>query len=285
MTDTLIEHVSDTAFWIAHYRALESERPDALFHDPLAGLLAGDRGRQIARAMPRPMMTAWAVVIRTCIIDDYVRFAILGAGLDTRPYRMNLLNSLVWVEVDYPDVIEFKEKRLSVEIPQCQLARVKLDLANLSERRQMLASAHARSKKMLVLTEGVVPYLSIEEGGSLADDLRTLDHTCYWVAEYFSPEVIRYRERLMGQKMHNAPFRFKPKDWFGFFAEHGWHPKETRYLAEEARRLHRSIQLPFLSRVILTVRGVLASNERRVAFRRSVAYVMFERGTGRAGLP
>jgi O-methyltransferase involved in polyketide biosynthesis len=34
-----IEHVTDTAFWIASLRALESERPDALFHDPLAAIL------------------------------------------------------------------------------------------------------------------------------------------------------------------------------------------------------------------------------------------------------
>lgn len=42
MTDTPIENVSDTAFWVAHYRALETKRPDALFHDPLAGVLAGE---------------------------------------------------------------------------------------------------------------------------------------------------------------------------------------------------------------------------------------------------
>ena len=141
MTDTLIENVSDTAFWIAHYRALETQRADALFHDPLAGLLAGERGKQIANAMPKSFMTGWAVVIRTCIIDDYIRFAIaqgvdtvlnLGTGLDTRPYRLDLPRSLVWVEADYPDMIEFKEKRLSSEKPRCQLERVKLDLANLS---------------------------------------------------------------------------------------------------------------------------------------------------------
>ena len=52
MADTLIESVSDTAFWIAHYRAVETKRRDALFRDPLAGVLAGDRGEKIARAMP-----------------------------------------------------------------------------------------------------------------------------------------------------------------------------------------------------------------------------------------
>jgi O-methyltransferase involved in polyketide biosynthesis len=31
---TPIAHVSDTAFWVASYRAAESARPDALFHDP-----------------------------------------------------------------------------------------------------------------------------------------------------------------------------------------------------------------------------------------------------------
>jgi O-methyltransferase involved in polyketide biosynthesis len=36
MAETLIANVSDTSFWVAHYRAVESERPDALFRDPLA---------------------------------------------------------------------------------------------------------------------------------------------------------------------------------------------------------------------------------------------------------
>jgi hypothetical protein len=69
---------------------------------------------------------------------------------------------------DYSRVIEFKEKRLASEKPRCQLERVKLDLANVSERRQMFATINARAKKVLVLTEGIVPYLSIEEVGSLA---------------------------------------------------------------------------------------------------------------------
>ncbi|MGD0484992.1 MAG: hypothetical protein ABSB58_10150, partial [Gemmatimonadales bacterium] len=36
-----IEHVSDTARWVAVHRAMESERPDALFRDPFARRLAG----------------------------------------------------------------------------------------------------------------------------------------------------------------------------------------------------------------------------------------------------
>ena len=43
-----LRHISDTAHWVAFYRALESERPDALFHDPFARRLAGVRGARIA---------------------------------------------------------------------------------------------------------------------------------------------------------------------------------------------------------------------------------------------
>ncbi len=35
----MIESVSDTARWVAVYRAMESARPDALFRDRYAGLL------------------------------------------------------------------------------------------------------------------------------------------------------------------------------------------------------------------------------------------------------
>ena len=144
----MINDVSDTAFWVASYRATETERPDALFHDPLAGRLSGERGREIARTMPRTAMTGWTVIMRTLIIDDYITQAVaegvdtilnLGAGLDTRPYRLNLPPTLRWIEVDYPHLIEFKERELANEKPQVQLERVKIDLANRARRQEFLA--------------------------------------------------------------------------------------------------------------------------------------------------
>jgi len=285
VADALIENVSDTAFWVAHYRRLETERPDALFQDPLAGLLAGERGQQIAQAMPGRFITSWMVSIRTCLIDDFIRFALaqgtdtilnLGAGLDTRPYRMHLPSSLVWVEVDYPDVIEFKERRLASERPRCQLEHIKLDLANVPERREMLSRINARAKKLLILTEGVVPYLSVEDVGALADDLKALDRASYWIVDYFSPQVFKGRQRHMGRKMRNAPFKFQPDDWFAFFAKHGWRCEEIRYLAEEADRLDRPLRLPLLIKLIWGVRSLFISKAQRAAFRKIAGYVLLE---------
>jgi methyltransferase (TIGR00027 family) len=286
MSGNLIESVSDTAFWIAHYRAVETERPDALFRDPLAGVLAGKQGKEIAHSMPMPFMTGWVVVIRTCIIDDYIRQAVaegadtilnLGAGLDARPYRIDVPPSLLWVEADYPHVIEYKEKQLANEKPRCRLERIKIDLSNVPERRRFFESSSARSKKILVLTEGVIAYLSVEEVGSLADDLRAMSKVSYWIADYFSPRVVEFRRRVgMQGKMQNAPFKFKPKDWFGFFKEHGWSAAEIRYLAEEGERLRRPIKLPWKFAAILKVRALFATKEQRAGFKKFAGYVMLE---------
>jgi methyltransferase (TIGR00027 family) len=285
VANAVIENVSDTAFWIAHYRSVETRRADALFHDPLAGVLAGDRGKSIAEAMPGRFMTSWVVAIRTRIIDDFIRSALdhgvdtilnLGAGLDTRPYRMDLPASLNWIEADYPDVIAYKEERLSRQAPRFRLTRVKCDLADAAARRQLLAEANAQAGKMLVLTEGVVPYLTLADGGALADDLRKLDRAAYWIIDYFSPDMLKHRARMMSGRLKNAPFKFNPDDWFGFFEQHGWRSTEIRYLGDEGERIGRPIELPLLAKLVVFLRSVFMSKERRQRFRRAAGYALLE---------
>ena len=70
MTDEgVISHVADTALWMAHIRAVESDRPNPLFRDLLAGPLSGVKGHAIARSVPGAALSAWGVVIRTSAID------------------------------------------------------------------------------------------------------------------------------------------------------------------------------------------------------------------------
>ena len=283
MGDTPIENVSDTAFWVAHYRAAEGARPRPLFSDPLAGVLTGERGKEIAAAMPNGRFTAWAVAVRTVIIDDFITRAIgegvdtvmnLGAGLDTRPYRMQLPASLHWIEVDYPRVIEFKEQRLKGEQPRCRLERLKCDLADREARRKLFASVDGAAKKTLIITEGVLPYLAEDAVGALADDLFALQHAAFWIIDYFGPSWLKFRNRSFNRRMRNAPFRFAPADWFGFFAAHGWEKDELRYLVEEAERLHRPVDMPFWMRVGWAMRMAFLSKEQRLSMRRVAGYAL-----------
>jgi O-methyltransferase involved in polyketide biosynthesis len=82
MQDQLINNVSYTALWIAAYRAQESERPDAVFKDPLARKLAGERGFKMVEATPIKEHMAFAMVARTTGIDRLINVAI-ERGIDT----------------------------------------------------------------------------------------------------------------------------------------------------------------------------------------------------------
>jgi len=291
MTNPAIQNVPDTAFMAAAYRAIESERPDALFRDPLADKLAGERGMAIIASLPpQAMMGGWTVIIRTCIIDELIQQAIaegvdtilnLGAGLDTRPYRMTLPETLRWIEVDHPAIIEWKRTQLAQEEPRCQLERIALDLADAQARRQLLDEVANRSGKVLVLTEAVTPYLPEEAVAALGADLRARAAMKYWIVDYFSPASYEYRRRSgMSRAMKNAPFLFEPKDYFGFFAAAGWQPKEIKYFAEEAQRLRRPAPFPWHVRLITSVLGILMPPEKRRAMRRYAGFVLFEPAAG-----
>jgi len=279
----LIEHVSDTAFLVAHARAVETARSDALFSDPLAAVLAGDKGRAIAAAFPP--MTAWQVSMRTLVIDSFLRqawsdgvrlFVNLGAGLDTRPYRLELPPDARWVEADYPDVIAYKESRLEHEAPRCTLERVGVDLADAGARRSFLDRLGAGSQRTVVLTEGVVPYLDLAQAAALADDLRTLAGLEGWIVDYISPETHKYRDRRVGRQLAKAQFKFRPDDWFEFFASHGFKPRSVQYLADEAQRVGRPPPLPWTARFLMKLARVTKRSARPGGFRRFAGYVWLE---------
>jgi methyltransferase (TIGR00027 family) len=299
MPEHLIRDVSDTAIMIAAYRAVESERKDALFDDPFAAKLAGERGRRMLTSPPVTFgggrggalfakIMIWSVALRTHIIDDFILQAIsqgtdavlcLGAGLDTRPYRMSLPESLCWIEVDLPQIIELKESELPDERPRCRLERVRLDLTDVPARRRLLAGVGARFRQVLVLTEGLIPYLTVEVAGELADELRSQPTFARWIVDYFSAGVLRSSNSVRW-RMPNAPFRFFPADYFGFFKAHGWDVSQARYLSEEGRRLRRPAPFPWLMRVLIQLRLAFMSRAKRKAAARTLGYLLLEPAAG-----
>src|SRR5258708_3696404 len=78
-----ITHVSDTARWVALYRAMESERRDPLFRDPYARRLAGEQGEAILRGMKQGRRWAWPMIVRTAVMDELILRAITRDGVDT----------------------------------------------------------------------------------------------------------------------------------------------------------------------------------------------------------
>ena len=78
-----IQNVSDTARWVAVYRAMETARPDAIFRDPFAARLAGEEGENIVGALKQGRAMAWAMITRTAVMDEVILDAVNNKGVDT----------------------------------------------------------------------------------------------------------------------------------------------------------------------------------------------------------
>jgi methyltransferase (TIGR00027 family) len=250
-----IENVSDTAYLIAAHRASESARPDALFHDVLADRLAGERGREIVAAAPRLLSSGWPVVARTKLIDDFILDAVsqgcdrvlnLAAGLDSRPYRLDLNPDFHWVEADLAELMDEKGRVLADENPCCHLKRHAVDLANPVALANFLDESLTGAEAALVLTEGLLNYLDYRDVDSLSAALRQRN-VAWWVFDLFSPALARRLVRKSDRMLDKAPFKFAPADGVAFFEKRGWKTADVESMLSAAHRFKR---LPLLMQPI-----------------------------------
>jgi hypothetical protein len=105
----------------------------------------------------------------------------------------------------------------------------------------------------------------------------SLSHVESWIVDYISPDVMAYRKRVGADRaMAQAPFKFRPPDWPGFFAAHGWRQREVHHLPIEGARLGRRPPLPWAMRLLMTLLRPLTPPERRARFATSAGYVLLE---------
>ena len=282
---TPIQHVSDTARWVALYRAMESDRPDALFRDPYARKLAGEQGERIVGSMRKGRAWAWPMIVRTAVIDELILRTIaqegvdtvlnLAAGLDTRPYRLPLPASLTWIEVDFPDVIAYKTGQLADARPACALQHVGVDLTDAARRRALFDQIGAAARRVLVVSEGLLIYLPPEQVAALGRDLASPASFRWWLIDLGSPRLLKMMEKTWGRAVAagNAPFRFAPAEGTQFFEPLGWREAEFRSMWDESLRLKRS--MPFAR--VWNLVGKLYPKSKREEFRRMSGIVLLER--------
>jgi len=249
--DRFVRNISDTALWVAYFRARETQRPDALFRDPYAEKLAGKRGFQIANSLSDGVKHEWAWVARIYLFDQFVVREVqqgadlvlnLAAGLDTRPYRLELPSTLQWVEVDLPETISYKEEVLHGERPLCQLGRFPLDLKDVPARRDLFSLLRSRAQNICVLTEGFLIYLTEQEVVELAKDLASNLGAQTWIIDLTSPGQLKILQRTAGKQLSDAgaAFKFGPAVGPDFFVQHGWKPTDVQGFLSTAAKLNRA---------------------------------------------
>jgi methyltransferase (TIGR00027 family) len=169
-----MDEVSTTALGVARVRAAESERPDRLFEDPWAARFCAAAPELVPVGQRTPMALAFALqaVIRTRFYDDYLldagcpQVVVLGAGLDSRAYRLDWPADTDLYEVDLPGVLAFKEKVLGDAEPRCHRVVVPADLAEEWEK-PLLAAGFDPERPTAWLAEGLLAYLTPQDAERL----------------------------------------------------------------------------------------------------------------------
>ena len=242
-----ITHVSDTARWTALHRATETARPDALFSDPLAERLAGEQGRAIVDNVRWVDRSGWWLVARTKLIDDALADALahgcdrvlnLAAGLDTRPYRLDLPSDLTWIEADLPKLLAEKTQILADQTPRCRLTRIAVDLADPHARDAFFTEALDGAATAFVLTEGLSMYLETSDIAALSGAIKRPE-VAWWMLDFAFPGLRKRINKNMAGIAANAPFKFAPENGLAFFEDLGWRAVEAETVLVAAHRLRR----------------------------------------------
>ena len=193
------------------------------------------------------------MVVRTAVMDEIVLRCVrqgaatvlnLAAGLDARPYRLELPPSLRWLHVDLPEMLDFFRTQMAGETPRCDLEFIAADLREAEARKDVFARA-AEHGPVLVITEGLLMYLEADQVAELARDLHEFASARWWLTDLASPMLLKYLGRRWQSKLAagNAPFRFGPADGTAFFSPFGWREAEFRSTWDESWRLNRT--MPF----------------------------------------
>jgi methyltransferase (TIGR00027 family) len=163
-----MDAVGSTGLLVAAIRAEESQRPDRLFSDPYADILARETGRAALRRYRAASGSALPIIeVRTRWYDDALQrelesgigqCVILAAGMDTRAFRLGWPAGARVFEVDRPAIIAAKESLLIDAAPRCVRVTIGTDLEE-DWGARLQAREFDPAAPTVWLVEGVLQYL------------------------------------------------------------------------------------------------------------------------------
>jgi methyltransferase (TIGR00027 family) len=194
--------VSLTAFYCCGIRMLDARSPRPVCGDTLAERFIDDRGFSIVEAFRPYLRPNASNVARHRIIDDLLRARLaadpglrivsIGAGFDTRPYR---LAGGRWVEVDEADLLAYKDARLPVAEAPNELVRIAVDFDGESLTDRLAGMADGRP--VVVVAEGISMYLGEARLRALARALKGLFPRCELICDLMTrPFLARYADQV-----------------------------------------------------------------------------------------
>ncbi|WP_280507985.1 SAM-dependent methyltransferase [Nocardia flavorosea] len=234
--------VAMTALGVALIRAREIARPDRLYADPLAEVF-------LSAARPGFDAGRWAGLERLAeqyfegrtlaveVVDEHVRESIaagcrqvvlLGAGLDTRAFRLDLPPDIAFFEVDLPELFDFKEPVLGAHRahPVCSRRIVAADLCGDWER-VLLERGFRADVPTAWVDEGVLGYVPRAASYTVVETATRLSApgSRFGIGRFqvdaAAPQYRALRELVL-EVPEGRPVNGLGPDGESWFAAHGW---------------------------------------------------------------
>lgn len=225
----LASGVGLTATEAAAARAVAGRQPLALVKDPYAQLLVRAVGVEFLVALAEmnveeaesgfalPRLVDW-VAVRTSFFDDFISAAtetgitqvvILGAGLDSRAYRLDWAPQTVVYEVDRPAVLDLKTAAMERADVRAHAVRIPTaaDLAA-DWKRSLLAGGFDPQSPTVWCAEGVLPYLPQTAVAALLDIISSLSA----VGSRLAADSVIDIEGLVAQIAASPGFNSRPSE-------------------------------------------------------------------------
>jgi methyltransferase (TIGR00027 family) len=191
---------SSTAYGVAFLRAAENLLPQdkRLFEDPYSANILPPIYKFFVIIMRPPRIWNFlmnmreksspgvigGILCRTCYIDDVLNNAIkegfgavvnLGAGMDSRAFRIPGIENIQFFELDFPEVLKAKRAYINKNIGALpsNLSLVPIDFNSQDLGEELKKAGYTLSSKTLFIWEGVTQYISKE----------AVDNTIKYVAQ------------------------------------------------------------------------------------------------------
>ncbi len=256
--------VSNTAFYCCGVRMDDARRKRPVCNDIHAHKFMDRRGLEIYQPFRTETMPNISNISRCRLIDDLVAAELaksasvtvvtIGAGFDTRPYR---LDGGTWIEIDEPQVIEYKNERLPVAECANALTRIPIDFARDSLLEKL--SPIEASENVVIVIEGVFIYL----------DAPSIENTLRQVQQRFAQHLLlcdlmnrKFFDKF-AQSVHaklvasGGQFSARPEDPTEIFSQHNYRLTQAVPMfkrASELGVLWDEVKIPaILMRLLLNV--------------------------------
>ncbi|MCH5586116.1 class I SAM-dependent methyltransferase [Shimazuella sp. AN120528] len=219
------EKSSITAVGIALMRAIESSKPEneRICFDPFARSFVNNITYLFSKWMISSGLYekfshgALAFVtareryiddfLKKCLLQDFDQIVILGAGFDTRAYRIDGIEKTQVFEVDHPATQKVKLQKLKNIInplpKNVMFVSVDFNTQNLRER--LLQNGYLENKKTLFIWQGVTVYLNPEGVDSTLSFIA--DHSSSGSAvifDYYYRETLQDKDNVHVKSIHRS---------------------------------------------------------------------------------